>query len=260
MGLPESLMDSKVSSIQLEVLMKMGSVDLIVCQEGNKEIPYCQVGRDKQVRLCESLMNSEVSLDQQVQLTKEEDLRNLLMIEGIQIFFPLSPEEAKVCAADEAGTTGERKPAETVKEKLEQVFETTQAEKEEENEHSEEWLNILSQEAEKTVAFELAEEKGEEADNISLFDMYEQIEALERRVIVQGMHIQQVKLEADEEGMGDHSDLPNCRKFLQPRRLHEAEPATRAAGRSDREDQGDDVRVNRNCQQGEAEQKERSKQ
>jgi hypothetical protein len=31
-----------------------------------------------------------------------------------------------------------------------------------------------------------------------------------------------VKLEAvDEEGMGDHSDLPNCRKILQPRRLHE---------------------------------------
>jgi hypothetical protein len=48
------------------------------------------------------------------------------------------------------------------------------------------------------------------------------IEALERRVKVQGMHIQQVKLEADEEeGMGDHSDLPMCRKFLQLRRLHE---------------------------------------
>jgi hypothetical protein len=40
-------------------------------------------------------------------------------------------------------------------------------------------------------------------------------------VKVQGMHIQQVKLEADEEGMGDHSDLPMCRKFLQLRRLHE---------------------------------------
>jgi hypothetical protein len=40
-------------------------------------------------------------------------------------------------------------------------------------------------------------------------------------VKVQSMHIQQVKLEADEEGMGDHSDLPMCRKFLQLRRLHE---------------------------------------
>ena len=39
-------------------------------------------------------------------------------------------------------------------------------------------------------------EEEEEANNISLADLYEQIEALERRVIVQGMHIQQVKLEA----------------------------------------------------------------
>jgi hypothetical protein len=55
-----------------------------------------------------------------------------------------------------------------------------------------------------------------------LADLYEEIEALERRVKVQGVHIQQVKLDADdEEGMGDHSDLPMCRKFLQLRRLHE---------------------------------------
>jgi hypothetical protein len=54
-----------------------------------------------------------------------------------------------------------------------------------------------------------------------LDDLYEQIESLERRVKVQGMHIQQVKLEADEEGMGDHGDLLMCQKFLQLRRLHE---------------------------------------
>jgi hypothetical protein len=30
-----------------------------------------------------------------------------------------------------------------------------------------------------------------------------------------------VNLEADEEDMGDHSDLPMCRKLLQLRRLHE---------------------------------------
>jgi hypothetical protein len=123
MGLSESLMDSEVSSIQPEVLIKMGSVDLIVCQGSSRKIPYCQVGRDKQVRLCESLMNSEVSLDQQMQLTKEEDLRNLLMIGGIQIFLPHSPEEAKVCVADEAATAEVGQPAETVKEELEQVFE-----------------------------------------------------------------------------------------------------------------------------------------
>jgi hypothetical protein len=38
---------------------------------------------------------------------------------------------------------------------------------------------------------ELAAEKEEEADNMSFVDLCEQIEALERRVIVQRMHIQQ---------------------------------------------------------------------
>jgi hypothetical protein len=45
--LSESLMDSEVSSIQQGVLMKMGSVDLMVFQEGGRDIPYCQVGRDE---------------------------------------------------------------------------------------------------------------------------------------------------------------------------------------------------------------------
>jgi hypothetical protein len=44
------------------------------------------------------------------------------------------------------------------------------------------------------------------------------LEALEEKVKVQGMHIQQVKLEPDE-GVGDHDDLPNGQKFLQLRRL-----------------------------------------
>jgi hypothetical protein len=48
----------------------------------------------------------------------------------------------------------------------------------------------------------LQKEKKKKVDNISLADLYEQIEALERRVIVQGMHIQQEKLEADDEGHG----------------------------------------------------------
>jgi hypothetical protein len=38
--LSESLVDSDVSSIQKGLLMKMGSFDLIVCQEGSKGIPY----------------------------------------------------------------------------------------------------------------------------------------------------------------------------------------------------------------------------
>jgi hypothetical protein len=38
---------------------------------------------------------------------------------------------------------------------------------------------------------------------------------------VQGVHIQQVKLETDEGGMGDHGDLLMCQNNLQLRRLHE---------------------------------------
>jgi hypothetical protein len=123
--LSESLMDSEVSSIQQGVLMKMGSVDLIICQEGSEQIPYCQVGRDEQMswnqpeELTEQV-SSEMDLDQQVQLTEEEDLRNLLMIGGIEIFLPLAQEEAEICVADAATTEGQL--AETVREELEQIL------------------------------------------------------------------------------------------------------------------------------------------
>jgi hypothetical protein len=46
--------------------MKMGLFDLIVFQEGSGSIPYCQVGRDEQMRLSEGLINPEMNLDQQV--------------------------------------------------------------------------------------------------------------------------------------------------------------------------------------------------
>jgi hypothetical protein len=59
----------------------------------------------------------------------------------------------------------------TVKEELEQMLEAAQAE--EEDEHSEEWLNIFSQEAEKTATLKLAEAEEEEADNISFVDLCE---------------------------------------------------------------------------------------
>jgi hypothetical protein len=44
---------------------EMGSEDLIDCQEGSIKFPYCQVGRGIEVRLCKSLMSSELSSDQQ---------------------------------------------------------------------------------------------------------------------------------------------------------------------------------------------------
>ena len=111
----------------------MGSVDSIDCQEGNREIPYCQVGKDEQLRLCESLINSGVSLNQpeelteQVssemdlnqpeQLTEEEYQANLQMIGGIQVFLPhsLGEEEIYVTYIG-AATTEVGQLAETVKE------------------------------------------------------------------------------------------------------------------------------------------------
>jgi hypothetical protein len=50
--LSEGLMDSMESSIQQGLLMKMGSVDLIICQGSSSiSIPYFQVGRDGQMDL-----------------------------------------------------------------------------------------------------------------------------------------------------------------------------------------------------------------
>jgi hypothetical protein len=183
---------------------------------------------------------SKVDLDQQMQLIEDEDscgfpihvnedddklktftirednLRSLMMIEGIEIFLPLAQGEAKIWVTD--ATTTEEQPVVTVREEgLKQIFEASQAveengnfeewlnifsqkpeeavalkltaeEADDDDEHSEEGLNIFSQDIEKTATWEFVEE--EETDNISLTDMYEQIESLERRVKVQGMHIQ----------------------------------------------------------------------
>jgi hypothetical protein len=152
MGLFESLMDSEVSSSQQEVLMKMGSVDLIVCQGSSREIPYFQVGRDKQMRLSEGLINSEVSLNQPEELTEEEDLRSLLMIGGIQIFLPFSQEEAEICVADAATIT----PWEMELEMLEDWLNNPEPvgdchEQVLAEEHSEESLRDFSQGAEKVM-------------------------------------------------------------------------------------------------------------
>jgi hypothetical protein len=45
--------------------------------------------------------------------------------------------------------------------------------KEAEDEHSEEWLDIFSQETEKTATWEFVEEEEEEADNFCFADLYE---------------------------------------------------------------------------------------
>jgi hypothetical protein len=112
---------------------------------------------------------------------QEEDQRSILIIGGIKIFLPNSQVEAN--AHDESAAEEERQPAETVKEEeMEQTLMSTPAEGEE---HSAEFLKIFSQEAEQemTVALELTEE--EEADIMEFVDLYEELEALERRVMVQ---------------------------------------------------------------------------
>ena len=170
------------------------------------------------------------------------------MIRGIQLFLPSSQEEAENSVVH-AATTEQSQLEMTVRKemKLEQVSETAQADEEknecseeqlndfsqqaeravasrlttekekEEEEHSEEWLDIFSTEAENNATWEVAEE--ENTDNICLVDLWEQMEALEERVKVQGMHIRQMKLEVDEKGVGDDSDLPNGQNFFQLRRL-----------------------------------------
>jgi hypothetical protein len=64
----------------------------------------------------------------------------------------------------------------TIKSKLEQGFETAQAqeEDEEESEHSEEWLNAFSDEAEETAMWEFEEgAEEEEADNICFAELWQ---------------------------------------------------------------------------------------
>jgi hypothetical protein len=72
-------------------------------------------------------MSSELDLDQQMQLTEEEDQSSILMIGGIQVFLPFSQEEVEIFIADvEAATTEAGQPAETVREALEQMSEAAQ--------------------------------------------------------------------------------------------------------------------------------------
>jgi hypothetical protein len=100
------------------------------------------------------------------------------MIGGIGIFLPISPGEVKVCIVD-ATIEREKQPYVTIG-SLEKTEVFSQAV--EEDKHSKEWLNIFSQEAEKTATLKLTAE--EEADNIDFVDLCEQLEALERRVKV----------------------------------------------------------------------------
>jgi hypothetical protein len=52
-------------SLNFQVGNHMGPFGLIDCQVSNKEFLGLQVGKGEEMRLCESLMNSEESSDQQ---------------------------------------------------------------------------------------------------------------------------------------------------------------------------------------------------
>jgi hypothetical protein len=96
-GLRNCQVGSKESSY-FQVGNEMGPLDLIDCQVGREEIPRCQVGKGSELRLVEGLMSSEVSSDQQRELT-EEDQKYIMIIERIEVFLPHSPIEARACVA-----------------------------------------------------------------------------------------------------------------------------------------------------------------
>jgi hypothetical protein len=116
---------------------EMGSVDLIDCLVGRREVPNFQVGREKEMRLSESLKSLEVVSGQQGVLIgedscgfvdhvneydeklntftiKEEDQRSILIIGGIKTFLPNSQVEAS--AHDESETEEEGQATKTFKE------------------------------------------------------------------------------------------------------------------------------------------------
>jgi hypothetical protein len=64
-------------------------------------------------------------------------------------------------------------------------------------ENSTKFINVFSQEAEQKMTVALGPATKEEENNIEFSSLCEELEALERRVEMQGMHIQQAKLEED---------------------------------------------------------------
>jgi hypothetical protein len=178
--------------------------DIINPQERKRGILDCQVGKGFRMRLSESIRSSEVSSDQEGVLIdedscgffghvneddeklntstiKEEDQRCIMIIAGIKLFLPTIQAEASTCVASAAI---EGKPTESVKKEEEKekklMFSPAEGE-----ENSAELLKIFSLEVEQelTAALEFAAEG--EAYSMDFSEMYEELESLERRVILQ---------------------------------------------------------------------------
>jgi hypothetical protein len=183
--------------------------DLIDCQVGRREIPYCQVGKGFRTRLFESIRNSEVISYQQGEFVdeyscgfanhvdeyyekintstiKEEDQRCILIIGGIKTFLPSSQAEASISVA---GVEIEGKSIESIKEEEEKentlMFSPTEG-----KEHSTKFLKIFIQETEQEMTATLKPTIEGEVDNMDFTELYEELEALKRRLIVQRNHIQ----------------------------------------------------------------------
>jgi len=131
---------------------EMGPLDLIDYQVDREEIPRCQVGKGSELRLVEGLMSSEMSSDQQGDLT-EEDHKYIMIIGGVEVLLPSSPVEATTHVAGAA--IGEGQPTTIVieEEEKEQMLMSSLLEEEnaikmitpweKELEMLEDWLNNL---------------------------------------------------------------------------------------------------------------------
>jgi hypothetical protein len=117
---------------------------------------------------------------------QEEDQRSILIIGGIKRFLPNNQVEANAC--DESVAEEERQPTETVKE--EEMEQTLMCMPIEGDEHSKECLKIFSQEVEQEMIVALKPATEEEIDSMDFPDLYEELESLERRVMVKIFHIQ----------------------------------------------------------------------
>jgi hypothetical protein len=167
------------------------------------------VGRGKEMRLSESLRISEVGSGQQGAMIGEgscglayhvneydekletlmiqrEDQRSILINGGIKTFLPSSQVEAN--AHDDSATEEKRQPIETVKE--EEMDKTLMSILAEGEVHSAKFLKIFSQEAEQEMTATLEPTVKGEVENIDFAKLYEELEALERKVMVKILHIQ----------------------------------------------------------------------
>jgi hypothetical protein len=135
---------------------------------GREENPSFQVGKGKEMRLSEILMNFVKSSDQE-RVFMEKDQRYSLIIGGINIFLPIILMEvnahAKSAAAAKVGQLAET----VIREEMEQILKSSHIGEQYEN--SDKWLKNFSQGVEQGMTLALESTVEEEAYNIDLYDL-----------------------------------------------------------------------------------------